>query len=176
MLCTIFPLVTDEIRQSASEDNLYQMSTTTQPPSRESLEETHETAKSRNPPSWEKRAPSNKSVQNSYYSLKGAPLSNTPTVRNPTTSSVGPTPDTLQGGPYPYIVTRGNVAHFKGGVSACEPLGRNQEIESWIRAIENIVLPNDNGYVRLVRAHCRGRAGVEPNSSSTLQLMIITTG
>ena len=86
VLYTEWRRATDELRLSLGEDNLYQMSTTTQPPSRESLEETHETAKSRNPPSWEKRVPSNKSVQDSYYSLKGAPLSNTPTVRNPTTS------------------------------------------------------------------------------------------
>jgi len=40
-----------------------------------------------------------------------------------------------------YIMTRETVPHFKGEAPASEPLKKNQEIESWIRAIENIVRP-----------------------------------
>ncbi|ROT78569.1 hypothetical protein C7M84_002716 [Penaeus vannamei] len=50
---------------------------------------------------------------------------------------------------------------------ACEPLKRNQEVESYIRAIENLVRPtSDDAYIRAARASCRGRAETIINSES----------
>lgn len=64
-----------------------------------------------------------------------------------------------------YIMTRETVPHFKGEAPASEPLKKNQEIESWIRAIENIVRPStSDSYIRSARASCRGRAEAIINS------------
>lgn len=58
-----------------------------------------------------------------------------------------------------------SVPHFKAEVSAAFPLKRNQEVESWLRAIENIVKPaNDGAYIRAARASCRGNADLIINS------------
>ncbi|ROT77727.1 hypothetical protein C7M84_003589 [Penaeus vannamei] len=43
---------------------------------------------------------------------------------------------------------------------------RNQEVESYIRAIENLVRPTDDAYIRAARASCRGRAETIINSES----------
>jgi len=40
-----------------------------------------------------------------------------------------------------YVLARETVPHFKGDTSASLPLKRNQEIEGWIRSIENLVKP-----------------------------------
>ncbi|ROT68898.1 hypothetical protein C7M84_012960 [Penaeus vannamei] len=46
-------------------------------------------------------------------------------------------------------------------------LKRNQEVESYIRAIENLVRPTSNdAYIRAARASCRGRAETIINSES----------
>ncbi|ROT68897.1 hypothetical protein C7M84_012959 [Penaeus vannamei] len=67
----------------------------------------------------------------------------------------------------PYLVSRDSIPHFKGETSACEPLKRNQEVESYIRAIENLVRPTSNdAYIRAARASCRGRAETIINSES----------
>ncbi|ROT84305.1 hypothetical protein C7M84_022509 [Penaeus vannamei] len=67
----------------------------------------------------------------------------------------------------PYLVSRDSIPHFKGETSACEPLKRNQEVESYIRAIENLVRPaTDDAYIRAARASCRGRAETIINSES----------
>ncbi|ROT85924.1 hypothetical protein C7M84_003759 [Penaeus vannamei] len=59
----------------------------------------------------------------------------------------------------PYLVSRDSIPHFKGETSACEPLKRNQEVESYIRAIENLVQPtSDDEYIRAARPSCQGRA------------------
>lgn len=64
-----------------------------------------------------------------------------------------------------YIMTRETVPHFKGEAPASEPLRKNQEVESWIRAIENIVRPSTNdSFIRSARASCRGRAEAIINS------------
>jgi len=64
-----------------------------------------------------------------------------------------------------YIMTRETVPHFRGEAPASNPLKRNQEIESWIRAIENIVRPSSSdSYIRSARANCRGRAEAIINS------------
>jgi len=70
--------------------------------------------------------------------------------------------------PISYIISsRDNVPHFKGEVSACDPLKRNQEIESWIRSIENLVRPpTGEAFIRAARANCRGRAETIINSAS----------
>lgn len=63
------------------------------------------------------------------------------------------------------VVHRDSVPHFKAEVSAAFPLKRNQEVESWLRAIENIVKPaNDGAYIRAARASCRGTADLIINS------------
>ncbi|XP_042893714.1 uncharacterized protein LOC122267671 [Penaeus japonicus] len=65
------------------------------------------------------------------------------------------------------ISSRDNVPHFKGEISACDPLKRNQEIESWIRSIENLVRPpTGDAFIRAARANCRGRAETMINSET----------
>lgn len=56
-------------------------------------------------------------------------------------------------------MTKETVPHFKGEALASEALKNNQDVESWIRAIENIVRPSINdSLIRSARANCRGRA------------------
>ena len=67
--------------------------------------------------------------------------------------------------PVSYLVTRDPIPHFRGETSASEPLKRNAEVESYIRAIENNVrLRTDESYIRAARASCRGRADMIINS------------
>jgi len=67
--------------------------------------------------------------------------------------------------PVSYVFTKEKVPHFKGDVSASQPLKRNQEVEGWIRAIENIVKPpTSEAYIQAARANCRGPAELIINS------------
>ncbi|ROT65343.1 hypothetical protein C7M84_016697 [Penaeus vannamei] len=67
--------------------------------------------------------------------------------------------------PVSYVFTKEKVPHFKGDVSASQPLKRNQEIEGWIRAVENIVKPpTSEAYIQAARANCRGPAELIINS------------
>lgn len=77
-------------------------------------------------------------------------------------------PSSLVSGEFmPYLVSRDSIPHFKGETSACEPLKRNQEVESYIRAIENLVRPTTNDeFIQAARASCRGRAETIINSES----------
>jgi len=43
--------------------------------------------------------------------------------------------------PPAYIVNRDSIPIFRGETSANNPLKRNQELETWIRAIENMTRP-----------------------------------
>lgn len=65
-----------------------------------------------------------------------------------------------------YVINReDSVPKFKAEISAAFPLKRNQEVESWLRAIENLVKPaNDEAYIRAARASCRGTADLIVNS------------
>jgi len=64
-----------------------------------------------------------------------------------------------------YVVARESVPHFKGDTSASQPLKRNQEVEAWIRSIENLVKPpTDEAYIQAARANCRGPAELIINS------------
>lgn len=70
--------------------------------------------------------------------------------------------------PISYVIgSRDNVLHFKGKVSACDPLRRNQEIESWIQSVENLVRPPTGAvFIRTNWANCRGRNETIINSVS----------
>ncbi|ROT64100.1 hypothetical protein C7M84_017974 [Penaeus vannamei] len=49
--------------------------------------------------------------------------------------------------------------------SASQPLKRNQDVEAWIRSIENLVKPpTDEAYIQAARANCRGPAELIINS------------
>ncbi|ROT64118.1 hypothetical protein C7M84_017973 [Penaeus vannamei] len=64
-----------------------------------------------------------------------------------------------------YVVARESVPHFKGDTSASQPLKRNQDVEAWIRSIENLVKPpTDEAYIQAARANCRGPAELIINS------------
>lgn len=57
------------------------------------------------------------------------------------------------------------IPKFSGDTPAFQPLRRNQEIERWIRQIENLSNPpNDNTFIRNARASCRGPADLIINS------------
>jgi len=78
------------------------------------------------------------------------------------TSNVTPvTPTAIE-----YVIHReDSVPKFKAEISAAFPLKRNQEVESWLRAIENLVKPaNDEAFIRAARASCRGTADLIVNS------------
>ncbi|XP_042882480.1 uncharacterized protein LOC122259651 [Penaeus japonicus] len=58
-----------------------------------------------------------------------------------------------------YVVQKEAVIIFKAETSAAQPLKRNQEVESWIRSIENLTRPpTDSAYIRAAKASCRGTA------------------
>jgi len=64
-----------------------------------------------------------------------------------------------------YVLARETVPHFKGDTSASLPLKRNQEIEGWIRSIENLVKPpTSESFIQAARASCRGPADLIINS------------
>ena len=65
-----------------------------------------------------------------------------------------------------YVVNRESIPVFKAEVPASQPLRRNQEIESWMRNIENLTHPKtDAAFIQAARAHCRGTADLIINSS-----------
>lgn len=65
-----------------------------------------------------------------------------------------------------YVVNRESIPLFKAEVPASQPLRRNQEIESWVRNIENLThLKTDAAFIQAARAHCRGTADLVINSS-----------
>jgi len=66
--------------------------------------------------------------------------------------------------PPAYIVNRDSIPIFRGETSANNPLKRNQELETWIRAIENMTRPaTDEALLRTAKAHCRGNADLIVN-------------
>lgn len=57
-----------------------------------------------------------------------------------------------------YVIHRENsVPKFKAETSAAFPLKRNQEVESWLWAIENVKPAGDEAYIR-ASSSCRGTA------------------
>lgn len=67
--------------------------------------------------------------------------------------------------PVSYVVNRENIPAFKAEISAAHPLRRNQEVESWIRSIENLARPqNDQAFMAAARATARGSADLIVNS------------
>lgn len=64
-----------------------------------------------------------------------------------------------------YVLSKETVPHFRGDAPASQPLRKNQEVEGWIRAIENIVKPpTSEAYIQAARASCRGAAELLVNS------------
>lgn len=65
-----------------------------------------------------------------------------------------------------YVIHReDSVPKFNAEISAAFPMKRNQEVESWLRAIENIVKPaSDEAHIRAEMALCRGTADLIVNS------------
>lgn len=52
-----------------------------------------------------------------------------------------------------------SLPHFKAEMPASLPLTRNQEVESWLREIENITQPRMiESFIRAARSSCRGPA------------------
>ncbi|XP_047494487.1 uncharacterized protein LOC125042711 [Penaeus chinensis] len=76
-----------------------------------------------------------------------------------------PSAQTSSTAPVSYVFTKEKVPLFKGDATASQPLKKNQEIEGWIRAIENVVKPSTSeAYIQAVRANCRGPAELIINS------------
>lgn len=64
-----------------------------------------------------------------------------------------------------YVLARESIPHFKGDTSASNPLKKNQEIEGWVRSIENLVKPpTSEAFIQAARANCRGPADLIINS------------
>lgn len=64
-----------------------------------------------------------------------------------------------------YISHRESVPPFRAEIPASQPLKRNQEVESWIRHVENATYPhNDAALIRAAKSSCRGTADVVVNS------------
>jgi len=64
-----------------------------------------------------------------------------------------------------YVIYKDTVPPFKAEIPASQPLKRNQEVESWIRHIENGTQPRtDEAYIRAARSSCRGTADLIVNS------------
>lgn len=64
-----------------------------------------------------------------------------------------------------YVLARESVPHFRGDTTASQPLKKNQAIEGWIRAIENLVKPpTSQAFMQAARANCRGPAELIINS------------
>ena len=64
-----------------------------------------------------------------------------------------------------YVVKKESVPLFKAETSASQPLLKNQEVESWIRAIEfSTPSPSDQAYIQVARTRCRGTAELIINS------------
>jgi len=66
---------------------------------------------------------------------------------------------------YLIVSDRDSISKFKAEAPASQPLRRNQEVEGWIRQLENAVKPaTDEALIRAARAHCRGQAELIINS------------
>jgi len=66
---------------------------------------------------------------------------------------------------YLIVSDRDSISKFKAEAPASQPLRRNQEVEGWIRQLENTVKPaTDEALIRAARAHCRGQAELIINS------------
>jgi len=64
-----------------------------------------------------------------------------------------------------YVIYKDSVPPFKAETPASQPLKRNQEVESWIRHVENGTQPRtDEAYIRAARSSCRGTADLIVNS------------
>lgn len=75
-------------------------------------------------------------------------------------SSQGPDPANLH-----YVFSRESIPMFRAETPASRPLKKNQEIESWIRKIENLTRSkSSSAYIQAARAHCRGLADDVINS------------
>lgn len=64
-----------------------------------------------------------------------------------------------------YVLHKEAIPHFRADTPASQPLKRNQEVESWLRQIENITQPRtDESFIRAARSSCRGTAELVVNS------------
>jgi len=64
-----------------------------------------------------------------------------------------------------YVIYKEPVPPFKAETPASQPLKRNQEVESWLRHVENGTQPRtDDAYIRAARSSCRGTADLIVNS------------
>lgn len=64
-----------------------------------------------------------------------------------------------------YVIKKESVPLFKAETSASQPLLKNQEIESWIRAIEfSTPSPTSEAYIQMAKSRCRGTAELIINS------------
>ena len=81
-------------------------------------------------------------------------------ITHPRSANPGPITTTVT----PIIMSRDNVPTFRADVPASQPLRRNQEIESWIKAIENAAQPqSDKALLALARSHVKGVADLIVN-------------
>jgi len=79
---------------------------------------------------------------------------------NHTNSAASSTPS-----PVEFVLYKDVVPPFKAETPASQPLKRNQEVESWLRHIENATQPRtDDAYIRAARSSCRGTADLIVNS------------
>lgn len=66
---------------------------------------------------------------------------------------------------YVVLSDRDGITKFRAEAPASQPLRRNQEVEGWLRQIENTIKPaTDEALIRAAKAHCRGQADVIINS------------
>jgi len=79
---------------------------------------------------------------------------------NHTNSAASSTPS-----PVEFVLYKDVVPPFKAETPASQPLKRHQEVESWLRHIENATQPRtDDAYIRAARSSCRGTADLIVNS------------
>ncbi|ROT73939.1 hypothetical protein C7M84_007582 [Penaeus vannamei] len=67
--------------------------------------------------------------------------------------------------PVEFVVQRDPIPQFKAEVSSAHPLKRNQEVESWLRSVENHTRPQtDAAFIKAAKASCKGAAELIVNS------------
>jgi len=67
--------------------------------------------------------------------------------------------------PVEFVVQRDPIPQFKAEVSSAHPLKRNQEVESWLRSVENHTRPQtDSAFIKAAKASCKGAAELIVNS------------
>ncbi|ROT73944.1 hypothetical protein C7M84_007587 [Penaeus vannamei] len=67
--------------------------------------------------------------------------------------------------PVEFVVQRDPIPQFKAEVSSAHPLKRNQEVESWLRSVENHTRPQtDAAFIKTAKASCKGAAELIVNS------------